>query len=119
LDATKLEDRTVVCIKRIAPKKIKGLDTTSGDEVKIGGYLSAEKMLRDATNHCVPILDSFRDPVLQDVEYIVMPVLRAFDNPEFCSVGEVVDFVTQLLEVGIHITWKHPSHSAVGHNFHA
>jgi hypothetical protein len=29
-----------------------------------------------------------------------MPLLRPFDDPEFGAVGEVVDFVTQMLEVG-------------------
>ena len=103
LDAIRLEDRTVVCIKRVAPKIFDGEDLRCADEVKIGRYLSTERLLRDATNHCVPIVDSFRDPVLPEVEYIVMPVLRPFDNPELCFVGEVVDFVTQLLEVGSRI----------------
>jgi hypothetical protein len=83
----------------------------SVDEVKISMYLSTEEMLRDAANHCVPILDYFRDPILPEVEYIVMPVLRAFDNPEFCFVGEVVDFVTQLLEVGLCAASGLASHS--------
>jgi hypothetical protein len=96
------KDGSVVCIKRISPKTIKGLDMRNIREVKIGMYLSTEEMLRDATNHCVPILEHFRDPIYPEVEYIVMPVLRAFDNPEFCFVGEVVDFVTQLLQVRIH-----------------
>jgi hypothetical protein len=111
LDAKRLEDGSVICIKRIAPKIIEGLDITSVDEIEIGKYLSTETMLRDATNHCVPILESFRDPILLEVQYIVMPVLRPFDNPEFCFVGEVVEFVTQLLEVSIHITCEQPSHS--------
>jgi hypothetical protein len=30
-----------------------------------------------------------------------MPSLRPYNDPEFCFIGEVVDFVTQLLEVRI------------------
>jgi hypothetical protein len=103
IDAKRLEDGALVCIKRIVPKDIEGLELARGDEVNIGRYLSTKEMLRDATNHCVPILDSFRDSILPDVEYIVMPVLRPYNDPEFSFVGEVVDFVTQVLEVRIYI----------------
>jgi hypothetical protein len=68
-------------------------------------------MLRDPTNHCVPILDSFSDPVFPRVDYIVMPALRPFNDPEFCFIGEVVDFVTQLLEVGVTCRLYTTSHS--------
>ena len=99
LDAKRLEDNVIVCIKRISPKEITRLEVARPDEVDIGKHLSTDEMLRDATNHCVPILDSFWDPALPDVEYIVMPALRPYNDPEFCFIGEVVDFVTQLLEV--------------------
>ncbi|KAF5388308.1 hypothetical protein D9615_000851 [Tricholomella constricta] len=90
LDAKRLKDQVSVCIKRINPRQIT-------DEVKIARYMSSS-MVNDEENHCVEILDSFRDPVIPNVEYIVMPPLRAYDNPEFGAVGEVVDFVTQLHE---------------------
>jgi hypothetical protein len=104
LDAERQGDGTIVCIKRIEPKIYESdaeSENARTDEVKIGRYLSTEQMLRHPTNHCVPILDSFRDPILPEVEYIVMPVLRPYNNPEFCFVGEVVDFVTQILEVSV------------------
>lgn len=71
------------------------------DELEIGRYLVPDRSQSPRTrrDHCVPILGAFRDPVCPDVSYIVMPLLRAFDDPEFGAVGEVVDFVTQLLEV--------------------
>jgi len=112
LDAKRRNDGSIVCIKRIAPKKIEGLEIARTDEVNISRYLSTEKMLRDAKNHCVPILDYFRDPILPEVEYIVMPVLRPYDSPQFCFVGEVVDFITQLLEVSIYVAYGQPSHSS-------
>jgi hypothetical protein len=106
LDAKRIRDGTVVCIKRIAPKDVEGLEIVRTDEVNIGKYLTTTEMLLDATNHCVPILDSFLDPILPDVEYIVMPILRQYNDPEFCFVGEVVDFVTQLLEVDIQPSFR-------------
>ncbi|KAF5388386.1 hypothetical protein D9615_000861 [Tricholomella constricta] len=91
LDARRRTDGVTVCIKRISPN-------TVTNEVKIAKYLSTDKMLRDPTNHCVPIWDTFKDPILPQVEYIIMPPLRPYANPEFGVVGEVVDFVTQTIE---------------------
>jgi hypothetical protein len=95
LDAKRHKDGKVVCIKRI-----EHIMEHRTDEVKIGTFLSTEQMLRNPTNHCVPIWDSFCDPVLPNVEYIVIPVLRPYNDPPFGAIGEVVDFVTQLIEVG-------------------
>jgi hypothetical protein len=110
LDAKRREDGATVCIKRIVPKTY---DSDSPDlklgrtnETKIGSYLSTERMLHP-TNHCVPILDYFVDTVRPDVEYIVMPALRPFNNPEFRFIGEVVDFVTQVQEVGVPFVFIH------------
>ncbi|KAG5647721.1 hypothetical protein DXG03_008444 [Asterophora parasitica] len=99
LDASRRSDGATVCIKRINP------DTVT-DEVKIANYLSTRTMREDPTNHCVPIWDSFRDPIISKVEYIVMPPLRPYMNPEFGAIGEVVDFVTQMLE-GMRFMHKH------------
>jgi hypothetical protein len=101
LDAKKREDNAVVCIKRIEPKTDD--HKFARMEVEIGRYLSTEYMLRDSTNHCVPILDYFRDPTDLAIEYIVMPILRPFNDPPFCVIGEAVDFVSQVLEVSIHV----------------
>jgi hypothetical protein len=99
LDAKRDKDGMIVCIKRIERK---GHRT---DEVKIGKFLSTDHMLRSPDNHCVPIWDSFCDPILPNVEYIVMPVLRPYNDPPFCAVGEVVDFVTQIIEVSIYASF--------------
>jgi hypothetical protein len=53
----------------------------------------------DPTNHSVPILDTFEDPVNKSVSYLVMPFLRLADNPCFGVVEEVLDFTDQILEV--------------------
>jgi hypothetical protein len=101
LDAKKGENGTAVCIKRITPK----IHVARTEEVEIGRYLSTEHMLGDPTNHCVPILDFFPDPVDPQVEYIVMPLLRPYDDPAMGVVGEVVDFVTQILEVSAKLSY--------------
>jgi len=73
-------------------------------ELEIGRYLvpvadGCHLAQRDPTNHCVPFLDAFLDPVVCDTSYIVMPLLRPFDDPAFEAIGEVIEFVTQVLEV--------------------
>lgn len=90
LDVTRNKDGETVCIKRILKQP---------DEVNIAQYLSSQQLLRNSNNHTVPIMDAFRDPELPEVDYIVMPVLRPYDDPEFGAVGEVIEFVTQILEV--------------------
>ena len=88
VDATRISDGKLVYIKEVK----------TGDlESRIASMLAA---VDDPANHSVPILDAFIDPT-DDSTYImmVMPFLRASDNPPFETVGEVVDFVDQLLEV--------------------
>ncbi|RDB20135.1 hypothetical protein Hypma_012979 [Hypsizygus marmoreus] len=89
MDATRQGDGKVVCLKRSERKS---------DEVEIGRYLSSSHVSGSRRNHCVEILDFFSDPLTPNVQYIAMPVLRSFDDPEFGTIGEVVDFVTQVLE---------------------
>ncbi|KAG5640937.1 hypothetical protein DXG03_006599 [Asterophora parasitica] len=90
MDAQDLRTGRRVCIKRANNKS---------QEIEIGRYLSSEDSPRHPKNHCPPVLDSFHDPDDPETRYIVMPLLRPFDDPDFEVVGEVVDFVTQLLEV--------------------
>ena len=68
------------------------------DEVKIAVRLGSPANQEDGRNHCVPILDIFED---EDAtyRYIVMPVLRPFNEPKFVWGVEVIDFVNQVLEV--------------------
>ncbi|KAF8056644.1 hypothetical protein FPV67DRAFT_646250 [Lyophyllum atratum] len=86
LDARRLQDDCQVCIKRIT--KITG-------EVAIARYLAS---YQDSKNHCAPVLDNFQDPGDPGVSYMVMPLLRDFNDPDFGARGEVVDFITQILE---------------------
>lgn len=90
LDAKSIESGKLVCIKRI--ERI-------SEEIEIARFLSSAENLLDVRNHCPPLLASFSDPTIPNVNYIVMPLLRPFDDPEFGALGEVVDFVTQVLEV--------------------
>ena len=87
VDATRISDGRLVYIKEVK---------TGDQESRLAMMLAA---LDDPANHSVPILDSFVDFADESVSYIVMPFLRLSDNPPFDTVGEVVDFVDQILEV--------------------
>lgn len=90
LDARKLDDNSVVVIKRVS---------SSSEESNIGTMLSTPERQSDSANHCAPILDVFPDETDNDIAFIVMPLYRKFNDPPFYYVEEVVDFFTQSLEV--------------------
>jgi hypothetical protein len=71
-------------------------------------------MTEDSRNHVVPLYDVFIDSLTPHIQYMVMPVLRRFDDPEFITVGEVVEFVSQVLEVSpkisrFQLSFDHPT----------
>ena len=84
MDATRVSDGKLVFIKKIA---------RGGRERKIIDYLTVKDRADDEKNHCVPVLDHFIDDQEQHTEFLVMPILRRFNNPPFSFVDEVVDFV--------------------------
>jgi hypothetical protein len=92
LDAIRREDGLVVCMKMIQdPKKLK--------QIQITEYFSSRRMTSDSRNHVIPFYDTFADSFSPHIQYMVTPLLRRFDDPEFMMVCDVVDFVSQVLEV--------------------
>ncbi|KAF8978282.1 kinase-like domain-containing protein [Cyathus striatus] len=89
LDAKRLRDGMSVCMKMI---------NNNPREVEIAQYLSSEKLLQHPRNHCAPALDAFHDEISPQIDFLVMPMLRPFNNPDFGTVEEIVDFVNQVLE---------------------
>ena len=90
MDALRLADNKLVYLKRI-PK-----DST---EIQIAKFFSTGESAHDARNHCVPVLDYFEDENLAEYGILVMPLFRPFDDPEFHSIDEVLEFMRQTLEV--------------------
>ncbi|KAI0733407.1 kinase-like domain-containing protein [Fomitopsis betulina] len=87
--ATRTSDGGQVCIKRVV---------TGSSESRIARMLSAPPLRDDPAIHAVPILDVFQDEENGYITYLVMPLLRHIDDPPIEAVGDVVDFVDQLLE---------------------
>ena len=56
-------------------------------------------MTGDTRNHVIPLFDTFADPCIPYIQFMVAPVLRRFDDPEFIAPCEIVDFISQALEV--------------------
>ncbi|KAH6910835.1 other/AgaK1 protein kinase [Coprinopsis sp. MPI-PUGE-AT-0042] len=89
-DAIQLSDGRHVVLKKVSKQK-------EPEELKIMQFLNQEELLTDPRNHCVPLLNHFQSPE-DDYEIVVMPLLRDYDDPQFDTVGEVMDFIRQILE---------------------
>ena len=98
IDATRISDGKLVTIKCLL---------TDGLEIRIALMLGTPPLSEDPINHSVPILDTFEDLTNPNVSYIVMPLLRDFDDPPFESVEDVFEFGEQLLEVGMPVADHH------------
>lgn len=68
-------------------------------QTRILEHFSMKRMTSDTRNHVVPLFDFFPDSYDPNLQFMVMPVLRRFDDPEFVAPCEVIDFISQALEV--------------------
>ncbi|KAH8115228.1 kinase-like domain-containing protein [Phellopilus nigrolimitatus] len=98
-DATRLSDGVQVAIKKVSSR-----------EARIAMMFSTSESFSDPMNHCVPIIDHLIDNSDNEQEYIVMPLLRSFDSPEFYSVTELLDFARQTLEGLVYIHRRGVAH---------
>ena len=84
------DDGKYVCIKRVR---------RGDEESRIAQMLTTEELRADPRNHCVPIIEVIDDPDDDLISYMVMPLLRNANSPQFQYVKEIIDFVEQVLEV--------------------
>ncbi|KAI0345533.1 kinase-like protein [Trametopsis cervina] len=87
MDATEVASGRTVCIKLVR-----------SDRQEHNILALFKKHAEDSRNHCVPLLETFGDPDNPDDIYMVMPYLRPIDKPPFETLGDVIDFVSQMLE---------------------
>lgn len=92
IDARRVSDNQVVCIKRLEDDH---------NELKIALMFSSEATRRHTTNHVVPIQDHFQDDEDEAISYVVIPFLRAIDDPPFETVDDIVQFCDQILEASL------------------
>ncbi|KAH8107720.1 hypothetical protein BXZ70DRAFT_884776 [Cristinia sonorae] len=86
IDATRMSDGKLVQIRRVYAG-----DTESSICNELSKYA-------DDKNHAIPVLDYFKNPTEPYLAFMVVPFLRQIDDPPFETVGDVVDFVSQILE---------------------
>ncbi|KAH8111750.1 kinase-like domain-containing protein [Phellopilus nigrolimitatus] len=101
MDAKRVRDGKIVAVKKLS---------ADSREAQIGLMLSSSERLQDPTNHCVPIFDTFVDEQDNQTMFIVMPLLRAFNDPDFEHVDEAVDFVRQALEGLVYMHSRNVAH---------
>ncbi|EAU82364.1 other/AgaK1 protein kinase [Coprinopsis cinerea okayama7 len=90
-DAIQISQDRHVVLKRVSRSE-------DPEEVSILDYFSKEPLSSQPENHCVPLIEILHPPGDPDHDIVVLPVLRQYDNPEFETIGEAIDFIQQLLE---------------------
>ena len=65
-------------------------------------YLNSRKLAgeQDIENHTIPVLEVLEVEGRPDLCVVVTPLMRCCDDPWFENMGEAVDFLGQVLEVG-------------------
>jgi hypothetical protein len=96
MDATRIRDGLPVVLKRVRP-------SGSPWEIENNALLSSETFTQDPSNHCVPVYEVLSPPTEDDAFFLVMPRLSPCNSPPFETIGEAVDFFTQIFEVGSHL----------------
>ncbi|KAL1945400.1 hypothetical protein VTO73DRAFT_2251 [Trametes versicolor] len=86
IDATRVADSSRVAIKRV--KK-------AGQELHISQHVAS---LAGPDDHCISAIEAIPDPLDGQMALLVMPYLRPYNDPELQVVGDVVDFVSQMLK---------------------
>ncbi|KAI0709590.1 hypothetical protein C8T65DRAFT_197773 [Cerioporus squamosus] len=99
IDAIRTKDGRVVVIKQVQK-------SVHPHEVDIGRYLTSPPLSDDPRNHCCPILDVLQDPRDPDIQLVVLPFLKRYNDPKFGTVGEAVEFFRQALE-GLQFMHEH------------
>ncbi|TFK53522.1 hypothetical protein OE88DRAFT_1717759, partial [Heliocybe sulcata] len=98
VDAVRTSDGAIVALKRISR-------VYASQERQLGILLSSDQYRDDPENHCVPIYEALDVPDDEELQIIVMPFLRMWDDPPFDTFGEVISFIHQCIE-GLHFMHK-------------
>jgi serine/threonine protein kinase len=92
MDAIRISDGTRVVLKSMSTRG-------HPNEIPIQQHFSSPPLASDPKNHCVPLYEVIPNPDMPERSFIVMPLLLPCDKPPFQTVGEVLDMLSQLIEV--------------------
>lgn len=92
MDATRISDGTHVMLKV--------LDASNESEMEFYKFFSEEPQKSDLRNHSIPYHGFLKIPETEEV-MVALPILFHWDEPDFETIGEVIDFFRQIFEVCI------------------
>ena len=77
-------------------------ETQSPEVANVMLHLASKRLAgeHDIENHTIPIFEVLEVKGRPDLHLVVTPLMRCCDDPWFKNMGEVVDFIGQVLEVG-------------------
>lgn len=87
IDAKKREGKDLVAIKKFHK---------DSQELQISQFLSSSQ---DPQNHSITVFEVLNDPFDPGLALMVMPYLRPCNDPDFGTVGDMILFVSETLEV--------------------
>ncbi|KAJ7902308.1 kinase-like domain-containing protein [Mycena leptocephala] len=97
IDATRVSDGSYVVLKRsdrIHPSVVSGRLR----ETQIFQKLSSDPLASDPKNHCIRLIEILQVPDSDTKDLIVMPLLNRWDEFPFLTIGEAVEFFSQVFE---------------------
>jgi hypothetical protein len=92
MDATRMADGKFVLLKCLQK-------SVYPFEVEIATFFSSPPLADDPNNHCVPVYEVLQLPDDDDQVIIVMPLLRKYGDPSFDTIGEIMEFFSQIFQV--------------------
>ncbi|KAL0952420.1 hypothetical protein HGRIS_006693 [Hohenbuehelia grisea] len=98
VDARRISDGARMILKRYNK-------SVHPHEAEIAQFFSSGELRSKPQNHCVQIHDVLSVPGEDNEVVLVMPELRAFDDPEFDTIGEILEFFRQLFEVSFMVSF--------------
>ncbi|KAJ7616429.1 hypothetical protein FB45DRAFT_757199, partial [Roridomyces roridus] len=102
VDATRISDGSRVFIKKCLP-----------EEADMYRKYASEPLASHPKNHCIPLIDAITVPGEAKLNLVVMPFCDGLDVPQvqFHTVGEAVDFFSQMCEG---VQFMHKYHDYLG-----
>ncbi|KAJ7680941.1 hypothetical protein DFH06DRAFT_1032188 [Mycena polygramma] len=96
LDATRVSDGSFVLLKR----SLRSAPGEASGEVSMFQRLASPPLSSDPHNHCIRHTEILPVPeeIENDLDLIVMPLYIAWDRYAFSTVGEGVEFISQVFE---------------------
>ena len=79
---------------------LKGVEkSVCPNEVEITTLLGSPPLSSDPRNHCPTVFEVLQVPDDDDIQILVMPLLRRHNTPRFDTVGEALECIRQIAEV--------------------